>query len=207
MAKMMKSTSLLLHCIGEKTREVYNTFVFSSIEDFMKYNKVLEHFEAYFGPWKSITFVLNFSCIDRKTFDDYLTEMRELSSDCDLFELREWLLRDMLIIGLNDKSLQERLLREPNLDSTKTVDTCRTVEVTGSHAYAIQNGNPLAKFDVNEIRNCSLQHKTQPRTQSSKIINKSKFCSYSHKRGSCPAHGKSCNNCKKKGHFSVLLEL
>ena len=163
----------------------------------MKYNKVLEHFEAYFGPWKNITFVLNFSHIDRKTFDDYLTKMRELSSDCDLFELREWLLRVMLIIGLNDKSLQERLLREPNLDLTKSVDTCRTVEVTRSHAYAIQY----------EIRNCSLQHKTQPRTQSSKIISKSKFCLYSHKRGSCPAYGKSCNNCKKKGHFSVLLEL
>ena len=173
----------------------------------MKYNNVLEHFEAYFGPLKNITFVLNFSRIDRKTFDDYLIEMRELSSYCDLFKLRKWLLRDMLIIGLNDKSLQERLLREPNLDLTKTVDTCQTVEVTHSHAYAIQNGNPLAEFDVNEIRNCSLQHKTQPRTQSSKIINKSKFCLYSHKRGSFPAYGKSGNNCKKKGHFSVLLEL
>ena len=40
--------------------------------------------------------------------------MKKLSSDCDLFELRESLLKDMLIIGLNDKSLQERLLWEPN---------------------------------------------------------------------------------------------
>ena len=48
----------------------------------------------------------------------------------------------------------------------------------------------------------SLQHKTQPRTWSSKIINKCKFCSYSHKRGSCHAYEKFCNNCKKKGHFS-----
>ena len=42
-------TSLLLHCIGEKVSEVYNTFVFSSAEDSMlsmKYNKVLEQFEA-----------------------------------------------------------------------------------------------------------------------------------------------------------------
>ena len=108
----------------------------------------------------------------------------------------------MLIIGLNDKSLQERLIREPNLDLTKTIGTCRTVEVTRSHAYAIQNANPLAEFDVNENRKRSLQHKTQPRTQSSEIINKCKFCSYSHKRGSCPAYGKSCNNWKKKGHFS-----
>ena len=47
--------SLLLHCIGEKVREVYNTFVFSSTEDSMKYNRVLEHFEAYFGLRKDIT--------------------------------------------------------------------------------------------------------------------------------------------------------
>ena len=43
-------TSLLLHYIGDKAREVYSTFAFLSTEDSMKYNKVLEHFEAYFGP-------------------------------------------------------------------------------------------------------------------------------------------------------------
>ena len=199
-------TSLLLHCIGEKTREVYNTFAFSSIEDSMKYNKVLEHFEAYFGPRKNITYSrLKFFTYRQEpgqTFDDYLTEIRKLSSNCNLFELRESLLRDMLIIGLNDTSLQERLLREPNLDLTKTIGTCRTLEMTRSHAHAIQNGNALAEFDLHEIRKRSLQHKAQPRTQSSEIISKCKFCTYSHKRGSCPAYGKSFNNCEKKGHFS-----
>ena len=108
----------------------------------------------------------------------------------------------MLIIGLNDKSLQERLLRESKSDLTKTIDTCRTVEVTGSHPHAIQNGSPLAEFDVDETRKRLPQHRTQPRTQSSKIIKKYKFCWYSPKRGSCPAYGKFCNNCKTKGHFS-----
>ena len=45
-------TRLLLHCIGEKAREVFSSFVFSSL----KYNKVLEHFEAHFGPRKNITY-------------------------------------------------------------------------------------------------------------------------------------------------------
>ena len=31
--------NLLLHCIGEKAKEVYNTFVFSSTKDSIKYNK------------------------------------------------------------------------------------------------------------------------------------------------------------------------
>ena len=74
--------------------------------------------------------------------------------------------------------------------------------MTRSHTCATQNGNPLAELYFNEILKRSLQHKTQPRTQSFEIINKCKFCSYSHKRGSCPAYGKSCNNCQKKGHFS-----
>ena len=91
-------------------------------------------------------------------------------------------------------------------DLTKTIGTCRTVEVTFSHAHAIQNGNLLAELDFNEIRKRSLQHKIQPRTQTSKIINKCKFCSYSHKRGSCPAYGKSSNNCKKKGRFDFVQQ-
>ena len=167
-------------CNG-KSHEV-KTSLCSSTEDSMKYNKVLEHFEAYFGPRKNITYSRFKFFLYRQepgqTFDDYLTEIRKLSSDCDLFKLHESFLRDMLIIGLNDKSLQECLLRESNLDLTKTIDTCRTVEVIRSHAHAIQNGNPLAEFDVNEIRR-RFPHKTQPKSQYSEIINKYKFCSYS----------------------------
>ena len=34
------------------------------------------------------------------------------------------------------------------------------------------------------------------------MILKCKFCSYTQKRGSCPAYEKVCNSCHKKGHFS-----
>ena len=34
------------------------------------------------------------------------------------------------------------------------------------------------------------------------MILKCKFCSYTHKRSSCPAYEKACNSCHKKGHFS-----
>ena len=172
----------VIECNGKSDK--VKTSLCSSTEDSMKYNKILEHFEAYFGPRKNITYsrfkFFTYRQEPGQTFDDYLIEMRKLSSDCDLFKLRKSLLRHMLIIGHNYKSLQERLLREPNLDLTKTIDTCRTAEVIRSLAHVIQNGNPLAEFDVNEILKRSLQHKTQPRTQYSEIINKCKFCSYSH---------------------------
>ena len=161
-------------------------------------------------------------CILDRFWPAQLSNIFELKSEQILFPLNwtgfwiwqktdpKWwttsLRRAKEIIGLNVRSLQERLLREPSLDSTKTIDTCRTIEVTRSHAHAIQNGNSLAEFDVNGIRKRSLQHKSQHRTQSSEITNKFRFCSYSHKRASCPAYGKSGNNCKKKEHFSKCFQ-
>ena len=79
--------------------------------------------------------------------------MRKLTIYCDLFQSHESLLRDMLIIGLNNKSLLEHLIREPNLDLTKTIDACRTVEVTGSYANVIQNGNPLVEIEKMKFEN------------------------------------------------------
>ena len=106
-------------------------------------------------------------CILDRFWPAQLSNIFELKSEQILFPLNwtgfwiwpktdpKWwnnsLRRAKEIIGLNFRSLQERLLREPSLDSTKTIDTCRTVEVTRSHAHTIQNGNSLAEFDANEI--------------------------------------------------------
>ena len=68
-----------------------------------------------------------------------MTVLRKLSGDCELEGLRELLLREMLIIGLNDKKLQDYLLRESNLNLKKTVEICRIVEVTPSQAITAIN--------------------------------------------------------------------
>ena len=91
----------------------------------MKLEKNIKQFEAYFNPRKNVTYArFNFYTYRleiRQSFDDYMTELRKLNSDFELEGLRESLLRDKLIIGLNEKKLQKRLLRESNLDLNKTV--------------------------------------------------------------------------------------
>ena len=85
----------------------------------MKLEKIIEQFKAYFNPRKNITYswlkFFNHHQETGQSFDDYMTELRKLSSDCEIERLHESLLRDKLIIGLNDKKLQEHLLRESNL--------------------------------------------------------------------------------------------
>ena len=58
----------------------------------------------------------------------------------ELDHLQESLIRDMIIIGLQDKKLQVRLLREINLTLDRTVEICQTIELIRSHAKAIQQG-------------------------------------------------------------------
>ena len=82
-----------------------------------------------------------------------MTELRKLNSDFELEGLRESLLRDKLIIGLNEKKLQKRLLRESNLDLNKTVWICRIVEVTRSQVHEIQNNRAENQdYNVDKIR-------------------------------------------------------
>ena len=103
----VKSSSLL-HCIDERAREVYNTFNFYTTADLMKLEKFLEPFKAYLIQEKILhTPGSNLLLTVRKqdSLDDYMTEQRKLSSDCELEGLRKSLSGVVLIIGLNDKNI------------------------------------------------------------------------------------------------------
>ena len=49
-------SSLLVHCIGEKGREIYNNFTFDNEEDTLVYDKIIEKFEAYIALRKNLTY-------------------------------------------------------------------------------------------------------------------------------------------------------
>ena len=63
--------------------------------------------------------------------------------------------------------------------------------------------NSAVKPDYNTDEICrQFSNNLKSKKESPDLMKKCKFCSFSHKRGSCPASGKLCNNCKKKNHFA-----
>ena len=103
---------------------------------------------------------------------------------------------------MNGKKLQERLLIESNLELNKAVEICRIVEVTPSQVHVMQNNSTIIPdYNVDKIRR-QFSNNEKSQKESPELIRKCKFCSSSHKRGSCPAYGKLCNNCKKKNHIA-----
>ena len=196
-------SSIFLTCIGKKGREIYNTFTFEQEGERMVLSKILEKFDAYCMPRKSLTFLrynfLTYRQKEGETFDKFVTQLRKLSQDCDLGTLRNSLIKDIVIIGTNDKSLQERLLREPDIDLDKAINHGQAAELTKKQARVLQTDSNLRSAAAIVRKNNYSQSNNKPKKE---LINQCKFCSYTYERRNCPAYNKLCNKCKKRGHFS-----
>ena len=60
-------------------------------------------------------------------FDNFVTELKKLSKECEFSDLQNSLIRDMIVTGITDNHLRQRLLRGPNL----TLDSALKL----GHAY------------------------------------------------------------------------
>ena len=126
-------SSILLHCIGKQGKEIYDTFEFDEGDE-MKLNLILEKFDNHFKPRKNLTF-MRFSFFttrqtENENFDEFFTRIKKMSEDCEFNQLRDSLIKDMIIIGLKDKKLQERLLRENDITLEKVLTNCRASEAS-----------------------------------------------------------------------------
>ena len=118
--------------------------------------------------------------MEGETFDEYVTRLKTLSEDCEFGELHNSLIKDLIIIGLRDTKLQERLLSEPDIDLEQVCKRGQASEVTKQRARTIQA--------TNRETSSTNQLSDQNRSNVGKdLIKYCKFCSGTHNRGNCPA--------------------
>ena len=155
-------TSVLLTCIGKQGREIYNTFQFEEGDD-MKFNIVLQKFQEYCSSRKNITFMRHkfFTCKQREgqSFDEFVTELKKRSADCEFEQLRDSLVRDIIICGINDNRLRERLLREPDLTLQKAIQLGHAAEETKRHVKELQKETDGKNFVDNVSKNTEKRKK------------------------------------------------
>ncbi|XP_054260601.1 uncharacterized protein LOC128985236 [Macrosteles quadrilineatus] len=126
-----RKIAILLTTIGDAALEVYNTFSFS--ESTPKLEEVIGEFDKYCQPLKNIIFErFKFHSLGQKegqSVDSYVTELKKAASNCE-FKDEEDMIRDRLVLGIRDKVMQERLLRDTSLTLKKAVEFCRTCETS-----------------------------------------------------------------------------
>ena len=210
-------TSILLTCIGDRGREIYETFEFATAGDSLKLNPVLDQFEAYCNPRSNTTInrhkFFTYRQAEGQPFNNFVTELRTLSAECAFENLRDSLIKDMIICGVSDRALRERMLREPTLDLKKAIELGLAAEQTKVHSKQLtaQIDRSVSKISHHRQKGSKQDiagatsndpEKARYKSQQTEMIKRCKFCAGSHSRGRCPAYGKQCNKCRHNNHYA-----
>lgn len=197
--------ALLLNSIGEDSVELFNTFTLTD-ENRKCYKAVVAEFENYANPRKNVVverFVFNRrKQLQGESFNDFLTDLKKLVKNCEYGDLTDSVVRDRIVVGINEHSLTERLLRETDLTLEKTVEICRSAEITKQQSAILHPTASSTEMDVIKRKTeRPVNHFRFRQATSEEYL--CKKCGTKHKKRSCPAFDKRCIKCHKLGHFAI----
>lgn len=221
--------ALLLHCAGEQAQELYNTFTFADGEvDGIE--PLIKKFADYCTPRKNTTYerhVFN-NRIQRpdETFDQFLTDLRILSKNCEYDHLMDGIIRDRIIEGIKNNDTRRRLLREDRLTLERCIAVCRATECTQQQmlsftgaeecntpmVHAVTQSAQAARVpaQTGRERGATAKRMGQMRrrddTYERDNVTDCLYCGQTHVRRRCPAYRKTCTNCKKMNHFAKVCK-
>ncbi|UYV79423.1 K02A2.6-like [Cordylochernes scorpioides] len=195
--------AILLNFIGEEALEVFNTFHLKE-DEAENFDLVINKFDDFCEPKKNVIFerfkFFSATQKDGESIDSFITELKGLSTSCEFESQKDSSIRDHIVYGIQDKALQERLLREPNLTLLKAIEMCKTDEISKQQIKIMQNNQNIC-----QIRKYEKKHSPKQNQESEKEF-KCQRCGKSHRAKNCPAWGKRCSKCKKMNHFSAFCK-
>ena len=155
-------TSILLTCMGDKGREIYEAFKFSNVKDKYNFAVVMDKFDSYFLPGSSTTIArqkfFTYRQSNGQSFTDFVKKLKELSADCAFVTLEETL-KDRIVCGVADNLLRERMLHEPNINLEKAIKLGEAFEIDMrksvcqyNRRYSTTSSNDDKRFKQNDIQ-------------------------------------------------------
>ena len=125
---------MLLTCMGQRGREIYEIFTFDSADDQMTLEPVLNKFFEYCNPRKNVTILghkfFMYRQLEGQSFHDFITELKKLSTECEFENLRDSLIKDVIVCSTNDNAFHKRLLRESDLTLSRAISAGHASEET-----------------------------------------------------------------------------
>jgi len=208
--------------MGKECLQIFLNLNFGTEE--LTITSALKALETYFLPKRNVVYeryVFN-SCVQssEETVDCYVNRLRKLASSCQFGTLTDELIRDKLVIGIQDKSTKARLLREKDLSLDKALDMCKSSEVTNKQLKSIQKDEKQNNEELNLVQDKRKSTKDKKSPHLKKMPNqkkphkpllsktyKCKYCGQRKKHAKqtdCPAFGQQCRSCKKMNHFAKV---
>ena len=205
--------------MGEQADDIFISFEFTAEQE-KNYEEVKEKFENYFIVKRNIIFErAKFNSRSQRageSVDSFITDLYGLARYCNFGALKEELIRDRIVVGLQNRELSEKLQLDTNLTLEEATNLARQRETVKQQQNILDGGFKSTPAHVDGIakgksrRNKgNFKEKSQDKSKekpsdSSKEKNPDQKCQRClgklHPKKTCPARFSKCNKCSKIGH-------
>ncbi|UYV65238.1 K02A2.6-like [Cordylochernes scorpioides] len=135
--------AIFMASIGQLAQKIYKTFKLNEGEE----NKLQElegKFNEYFTPKLNYTVErYQFNNIKQcnEPFKEFLTKVKLQAKKCKFDQMEDELIKDRIVIGIQNNDVREKLLSDPDLNITKAIQICVAAENANTQLREIKDRN------------------------------------------------------------------
>lgn len=200
-----RKIALLLTVAGRGALYVYNTFVFTEDET-DKFDVVMEKFEQYCTQRKNETYegyvFRNRLQKESESIEQYVTDLRLKSQTCNFGTLCDSLIRDQIVVGVQDNKVRLYLLKETDLTLEKAIKMCQASESAKAQIKTFSKENETVEVDAVQRTKPKVTYAKKKEARPKQESGNCERCGMKHAPKQCPAFGKECRKCGGKNHFA-----
>ena len=182
--------ALFLHCIGLDALKIFNGFQFDRPEDKNDMTKIIEKFDQFTTgelneTFESYTFNSR-NQEENESIEVYVTALRALAKTCNFCDcMHDSIIRDRIVLGIQDKQTRKRLLQERKLTLKTCIDMCKSSEATNAQLKTISATQSEEVHSVRhqppKRRDFDRSKKGREREPETKLRKTCKFCGQTHR--------------------------
>ena len=204
----------LLYAMGDSADDLLTMLHID--EDHATYEEVTGALNAYFHARKSI--IVERAKFNRRSqgpgepVEQFMQDLHRLADDCEYGLLRDQLIRDCIVVGVLEDGLSDKLQARADLTLVDAMRIARQEEARKQDRAMVRGQKGPGSVDyvkaTGQTRRGKSEAKGKRQSQRHSRHSEDKPCKWcggaQHDHEKCPARDKSCNKCKKKGHFAIV---
>ena len=211
-----KKAAILLSCVGAKTYKLIKDLLSPTKPSTKTFQQICELVKTHHRPKKSVI-ISRYQFNGRirhagESVNDYIAQLRHLAKDCDFGGDLETKLRDQIVIGINDETILNKLLTEPDTMTYKqAVDIALAAEVASKDLQTVQKSHHSVHHASSSVKSKQQRGVTKASSQSTTKSSRSLpddykcfTCGGKHLRKDCRYRNSTCSKCNKRGHLARI---
>ena len=195
-----RKQSLFLSSIGAECYKLLSNLLSPEKPASKSYSELVSVLKNHYQPKPSeIVERCKFNSRQRKPNESvsvFISELRSLAENCNFGTTLNEMLRDRLVCGINDDSIQKRLLSEDPLSFEKAMKIAISLELASKNVSDLQGMNLADKAETDKV------HQLQRKKKAPKQKPCYRCGKNNHRQENCYFKESKCKNCGKIGHIN-----